>query len=275
MSETPEDESQTKSQFYSVQYGNYRKDLYAAIRAETYGEDVGQNSWLTVEELQAFGAMLDLPADAQVLEIGSGSGGPTLFLARTFGLRITGTDINAEGVANANQLAHDQQLADKVNFQQLDGTEPLPLAAGSFDAVICLDAINHLRDRRQVLQHWYQALCSGGRLLFTDAITITGLLSSDEIAVRSSIGYFLYAPPGEDERLLKDTGFTVLQIEDATENTARLSQRWHEARERRRDDLIAIEGQEEFERTQRFLHVAHTIAAERRLSRFVFLAQKP
>src|SRR5690348_5840983 len=136
MSETPEDESQSKSQFYSVQYGNYRRDLYAAIRVETYGEDIGQNSWLTVEELQTFGAMLDLPSDAHVLEVGSGSGGPTLFLARNLGLRITGTDINAEGVANANQLAHDQQLDDKVSFQQLDGAESLPFAAESFDAVI-------------------------------------------------------------------------------------------------------------------------------------------
>ena len=35
------------------------------------------------------------------------------------------------------------------------------------------------------------------------------------------------------------------------------------------------EGEEEFEGVQRFLTVAHTLASERRLSRFMYLALRP
>jgi hypothetical protein len=42
----------------------------------------------------------------------------------------------------------------------------------------------------------------GGRLLFTDSITITVPLTADEIAVRSSIGFFLFVPPDYDERVI-------------------------------------------------------------------------
>jgi len=40
-------------------------------------------------------------------------------------------------------------------------------------------------------------LASGGRLLFTDPLTVTGVLGSDEIASRTSIGYGLFVPLGE------------------------------------------------------------------------------
>jgi SAM-dependent methyltransferase len=62
--------------------------------------------------------------------------------------------------------------------------------------------MSHLPGRLQILKEWYRVLHPGGRLLYTDPIIVTGLLSYEEIAIRSSIGYFLFTPPGEDERLL-------------------------------------------------------------------------
>lgn len=114
----------------------------------------------------------------------------------------------------------------------------------------------------------------GGRLLFTDPVVITGPVSFQELAVRSSIGYFLYSPPGEDERLLGQAGFKLLLTEDVTENMAAVSKRWHDARLRRKRDLIRAGGQETFLGLQRFFSLVHKVASEHRLSRFVFLAEK-
>jgi hypothetical protein len=47
------------------------------------------------------------------------------------------------------------------------------------------------------------------------------------------------------------------------------------AREGRASALRQIEGDTTFEGQQEFLRVAESIAAERRLSRFAFLARKP
>ncbi len=45
------------------------------IRKETFGTDIGQNSWLTVDEYERLLPLLDLSADSHVLEVASGSGG--------------------------------------------------------------------------------------------------------------------------------------------------------------------------------------------------------
>jgi hypothetical protein len=53
-----------------------------------------------------------------------------------------------------------------------------------------------------------------------------------------------------------------------------VSGRWHASRERHREDLIKIEGEERFAGLQTFFSTVHSLASERRLSRFVFLAEK-
>jgi hypothetical protein len=115
----------------------------------------------------------------------------------------------------------------------------------------------------------------GGRVLFTDAMVLTGLVSNEELATRSSIGFYLFLPPGVNERLLERAGFTLLEVLDLTEAAAQVALRWHDARARYREALIAREGAANFEGLQRFLLGTHTLSAERRLSRFAYLAEKP
>ncbi len=262
------------SNFYNIMYGNFANPVLAEIRRETYDEDIGQNSWLTADEYQQYFKWLELTSDSNVLDIGSGSGGPALFMGSTVGCHVTGLDINQSGAAAANESAQSLRLGSHVHFQHGDASQRLLFEDHSFTVVICIDAINHLPGRLQVLKVWHRVLRPGGRLLFTDPIIVTGMLSNEEIAIRSSIGYFLFTPLGEDERLIQEAGFALVGKLDVTENNAAVPKRMHDARARRRDELLKIEGEAEFEKTQRFLSVVHMLASERRLSRFAFLAQK-
>jgi hypothetical protein len=81
-------------------------------------------------------------------------------------------------------------------------------------------------------------------------------------------------PPGENERLITQSGFRLLSSEDATEDTAVIAQRWHDAREEHRAVLIEREGQANFAGLQRFLACVHCLSAERRLSRYCYLAER-
>jgi hypothetical protein len=45
---------------YNANYGNFQTELYAQIRREAFGEDIGQNSWLTSDEQDRFFEWLDL-----------------------------------------------------------------------------------------------------------------------------------------------------------------------------------------------------------------------
>ena len=259
---------------YEAMYGRFDLDVHERVRRETYGEDIGQNSWLTADDYRAWIDWLALAPEAEVLEIGSGSGGPALYLARTTGARVTGLDVSAAGVTAGTAQARAQRIDHLVRFLQADATRPLPFAAGRFDAVVCIDAINHLPDRAAVLAEWHRVLRSGGRLLFTDPAVVTGPIADDEIAARTLNGPATFAQPGEDERLLAAAGFRLLRREDATASAALIAGRRLAARTRHRAALIAVEGEEKFERGQRLYAAVQTLAADGRLSRYVFLAER-
>ncbi|HET7714552.1 MAG TPA: methyltransferase domain-containing protein [Bauldia sp.] len=260
--------------FYKSTYGNFGAEVLAAVRAETYGRDIGQNSWLTADEQERFGSFLNLAPGRRLLEVACGSGGPALFLAETFGVSVEGIDVSEPGVAAANAAAMERGLTGIARFGVADATRPLPFPDASFDAIQCIDAVNHLRDRAAVLAEWRRVLRPDGLLLYTDPIVVTGVLTSDEIATRSSIGLFLFVPDGENQRLLRDAGFRLVRHEDVTDNEVLTSARWIAARERHRDDLIAIEGADTYMGTQDFLQTVHALSASRRLSRHLFVAQR-
>ena len=144
-------------------YANFDADVLARIRRRTFDEDFGQNSWTSAEEYRRWAAWLALGPDAHVLEIASGSGGPALRLAELTGARVTGVDVDPHGVATANERARDRGLAERVSFREADAGAALPFEDASFDALVCVDATNHLPDRAAVLREWRRVLKPGGK----------------------------------------------------------------------------------------------------------------
>jgi SAM-dependent methyltransferase len=171
-------------------------------------------------------------------------------------------------------LAHQAGIADRTRFLEADANTRLPFADGVFDAVLCVDALNHLRDRRFVLSEWARVLKNGGAVLFTDPVVVTGAVTKEELAVRSSIGTFLFTPPGYTEREVEAAGFRIVAVTDASENAAAISERRRAARQRVREQLVQAESEATFEGVQTFLKVVHDVTASRRLSRFVYHAVK-
>jgi len=259
---------------YDSSYGNYGLTTYGEIRLETYGEDYGQTSWVTTAESHEIPELLRLSDKSSVLEIGCGSGGYAVHLAKSVGCRIVGLDINAEGVRNANVLAKQAEVGARAGFQQFDVSQPLSEKDDTFDAVYSNDVLCHIQHRAQVLADLFRVLKPRGRFLFSDALVIGGLVSHEEIATRSSIGMYFFSPPGENERLIKHAGFKLLEARDTTESAATLAKRWHDARNKRKSALAAIETEANFVGLQRFLTCVHSLTSERRLLRFLYVLEK-
>jgi len=262
-----------KVDLFNSTYGNFNEQVLAEIRRDTYGEDIGQTSWITVEEYDTFFSWLNLAPKAHLLEVASGSGGPSLYLAQKYNCRITGIDINEEAVATARKAALAANVMD-AHYELADVNSRLPFDDESFDAIMCIDSANHFGDRLAVLREWHRVLKTGRRILFTDPVVITGPVSNEELAARSNIGFFLFVPPEVTERYIPEAGFRLLRREDATANIELTSGRWYASRQAHRDDLLKIEGEERFEGLQRFFSAVHRLTSERRLSRFVFVAEK-
>ena len=260
---------------YDTHYSSLVADVQVEVRRETYDEDLGQASWITGQEAREWFELLALGPGQHALEVACGSGGLTCRMARDTGAQCVGVDINPHGIEAAQRLTEREGLSSRVSFQVVDAASPLPFPDESVDGVFCNDSVNHLPGRVDVFRDWHRVLRRGGRLLFTDPIIVTGQLSNDEIRARASIGFFLFTPRGHNERLLEQVGFIVREVRDVTAAMASVSNKWREARARRRDRLVALEGEERFEGLQRFLEAVCTLASERRLSRYMYFAAKP
>jgi SAM-dependent methyltransferase len=260
---------------YNSAYSNYAADVYRQVRIATYGEDLGQTSWVLSEESRQIPRTLELTTASRVLEIGCGSGGYALHLAGTTGCSILGIDINQAGISNANSLARERNLSDRAEFQQCDVARPLPYGGLAFEAAFANDVFCHVPARSDLLREIFRVLKPGARLLFSDALILGGAVTHQEIATRSSIGVYIFTPPAYNERLIEEAGFRLRGAADTTANAAAIAQRWHAARLHRADALVAIEGAANFEGLQQFLACVHSLCRERRLLRFLYVAEKP
>jgi SAM-dependent methyltransferase len=206
--------------------------------------------------------------------VASGSGGPARYLANQVRCHVTGIDANESGIATATHGVVQSNLTDQVNFKVADATAPLPFEDNAFDALVCIDSMNHFPNRLSVFREWQRVLRPGQRAVFTDPVVITGPVTNDELALRSSIGLFLFVPPGINEQLIDRASLHLVHQEDVSENAALVSGRCHQARQRYQEALRQIEGEERFARLQQFFAAVHRLTTERRLSRIVYLVEK-
>lgn len=257
---------------YDANYEHFSTALYATIRREAFGDDIGQHSWLTADEHDLFIRWMGVNDTSRVLDVACGSGRTTLRIAQRTGCSVHGVDIHDAAITEARSAAEQAGLTNRARFTHADASGRLSFDDEFFDAAICVDAINHLPNRPAVLNEWARVLKSGAVLVFTDPIVVTGPLTSEDMTIRSSIGFFVFVPPGVDERYLDDAGFDVTDVVDRTENMAVTAWKRMQARHRYAKELRIIEGDETFEGQQRFLETASQLAADRRLSRFAFRA---
>jgi ubiquinone/menaquinone biosynthesis C-methylase UbiE len=175
------DESERRGDFYAVKYASFGSEAAAALRREIFGDDIGQEGWSTAAEHTEIAGFLDIGPTSHVLDVCCGSGGPSLALTQRTGCRLTGIDREEAAIAYAQAQALSRALAGRATFALADCSKPLPFEDGSFDALLCIDAVLHLRDRFGTLREWARLLRDGGRLAFTDIAVITGEITKSEL----------------------------------------------------------------------------------------------
>lgn len=157
----------------------------------------------------------------------------------------------------------------------LDCGGSLPFEDSGFDALLCIDAVPHLPNRYVALKEWGRLLRKGGRLVFTDPFVVTGAIAKDEIDGRSALGSNLFfVPPGLNEHAIAAAGLTLVSRVDRADAVAEIAGRWHASRTRRADILRREEGEEWFERRQLMLSTSAELGRTKRLSRFLYAAEK-
>jgi 2-polyprenyl-6-hydroxyphenyl methylase/3-demethylubiquinone-9 3-methyltransferase len=148
--------------------------LYDRVAADWWG---GETRWLRVlanmvpARLRHFETALPAWRDHDVLDLGCAGGFMAEAIARR-GARVTGIDPAAEAIAAARAHAEAEGLS--ISYD-VGGGEALPYDDARFDAVVCVDVLEHVSDLDAVLGEVRRVLKPGGWFLF-DTIN-TGFLA--------------------------------------------------------------------------------------------------
>ncbi|MDS3861476.1 methyltransferase domain-containing protein [Thermosynechococcaceae cyanobacterium BACA0444] len=114
-----------------------------------------------IEELLHWGAV---ERGADILDVGCGIGGSSIYLAGKFGANVTGITLSSVQAGRGQSRAQRLGLADRVSFQVANALE-MPFADQSFDLVWTLESGEHMADKAQFLQECCRVLQPGGKLL--------------------------------------------------------------------------------------------------------------
>ncbi len=136
--------------------------IYDDVAAQWWSDDI---RWVRTLKnmvpgrLGYFDKLIDWQGKA-VLDLGCAGG----FMAEALddrGAQVTGIDPAAEAIAAATAHAQGRDITYDVGVG-----EALPYMDGQFDAVVCVDVLEHVQDLDQVLREVARVLKPGGMFLF-------------------------------------------------------------------------------------------------------------
>jgi len=260
---------------YGSAYREFDSPLKRRLRAEAYGEDIGQHSWVTAEQMRGDIVRLGLSRASRLLDLGCGPCGPLTFVVREVGCHGVGVELSAAALTVGRARARELDIEEAVTLHEADLDQPLPFADGAFDAAMSLDVVLHVRDRLALFSEVARVLAPGGRFLFTDAGVVTGAVTGDEIRRRSAHGPTQFVPPGFDQRMLEQARFRLIESEDRTASILASATGRRDALLAHREELIRLEGEEEFVRQQQYLETVIEISHRGAVSRMMYLAERP
>jgi SAM-dependent methyltransferase len=258
---------------YENLYEEFDSTLAKQIRCEAYGEDIGQHSWVTADELREDISRLELSSESHLLDLGSGPGGPLAFVVSQVGCRGCGIDASAKAIAAGRARATALGLDTSMEFREGDLNQAMTFPDGHFNVVMSLDVILHLRDRLACFREVARILKPAGKFLLTDAGVLIGAISDEEIRVRSTYGPTQLAPAGFNENMLGLAGFEVIGREDRTASLLKHATGRLTARVSHREGLSQLEGKTHFERQNRYLETVIDLSQRGVLTRLMYLAQ--
>jgi len=160
-------------------------------------------------------ALARITADAAVLDVGCGIGGPARFLAAAHGCNVTGVDLSEPFVDAARYLTGRTGQAERVSFRTASALD-LPFHDGSFDTVLLQHVAMNISDRPRLYREIRRVLESGGRFAIYDVVLVLGEPHYPLPWARTSATSFLLTPEAT-RAAIEAAGFRTLVWRDDTE----------------------------------------------------------
>ncbi len=138
---------------------------------------------ISAEKIERLFALLDLPADARVIDVGCGKAEMLLRLIGRFGCTAIGVDMNPHFLAEARARAFDQGVSGQLELLEGDVTK-MKLATEAFDAALCVGATHAYGDLAAALKGLRALVKPGGKIIVGDGVW----MQKPDLAYLKSLG---------------------------------------------------------------------------------------
>lgn len=236
------------------------------------GSDFGNQGHTSVEEADELTADLGLVAGSCLLDLGSGTGWPGLYMAARTGCRVVLADLPDNGLRAGLRRAERREIDNVLGAVASSGSH-VPLRREAFDAVVHSDVLCCLGAKRATLRSTARVLRSGGKTAFSVIHPSRSLTEHERRRVRQ------FGPPYCTTRapypdLLASAGFVEVAARDVTARYFDIKVQSIAEADRLGDRLHEVLGAEEFDRLQTRRRETAAMIADGVLRRSIFTATR-
>ncbi|MBE9006455.1 methyltransferase domain-containing protein [Fortiea sp. LEGE XX443] len=154
-------------QFYDASSGLWEEIWGEHMHHGYYGADGTQKKDRRQAQIDLIEEILNwanVKTVTNILDVGCGIGGSSLYLAEKFHARATGITLSPVQAARATERSQEMLLNLRSQFLVADA-QAMPFADNSFDLVWSLESGEHMPDKIKFMQECYRVLKPGGTLI--------------------------------------------------------------------------------------------------------------
>ena len=247
------------------------------IRDSIWGKvnDIGQQSFITPRYLDDLIIRLGIGKESYVLDVGSGVGGPAIYIASRTGCRIAGVDVADVGVEMAIKLAKKSGLEGKTEFILCDAMKT-PFAENTFDFAISLNVMNVFKDKVGLFREVLRVLKKGGTWAFLSG---TFEMPDDpEVSRKMSRGYLIpqyYDSVSVYRSMLREAGFQIDEITEYVSDFRVQNKKWGDAYKKHYNEIVKEQGKENTDYHIEYFDTYLRLIDEGRAANHLIISTKP
>lgn len=228
---------------FSKKYELSRSDVMRRIERSVCGCDYGATSWTTFDETRVLGELLALKPGKRLLDVGSGTGWPGLYLAKKTGCDIAMIDLPFTALRIAMERATADQVAGACCASVADGAA-LPFRSGWFDAILHSDVLCCLAEKLAVLRSCRRVVRAYGKMVFS-VISIAPDLPAAEYARAAASGPPFIETEISYPEMLEQAGWEISDHRDLTTDYMAAVRHMLDQLERHADEIAKLFGDDD------------------------------
>ncbi len=216
------------------------------LRESIWGKenDIGQQSFITPGYLDEIVRRININKGSYILDVGSGVGGPAIYIASKTGCRIAGIDISDVGVEMSRKLAKRSGLKDNTEFH-LGNAMKTPFDDDTFDIALSLNVMNVFEDKIGLFKEVRRVLKRGGIWAFLSGTF--DMPDDPEVKRKMARGYLIpqyYDSLPNYRDKLKKAGFEIEEITEYVSDFRVQNKKWGDAYKKHYEEIAKEQGKE-------------------------------